>query len=290
MSTQSLSTENEYMYSSASEEVEAKRLQGLNDIHNPHTLSYLKPYLRSGIKILELGCGSGYLAAEVMDLVDSSIYFVGVDRDIAQINNTQRLLKKHQKNSELLSLDLITELDKLKEKGPFDLIYCRWVLVHLPNEVRENVLRNVIKLLAKNGIFICEECDNRSVEFQPNGEKDPTAPYEQASELWSALSLTLMKMLKNDLEFTPDKISRLLSIASNGNNKNIKIEGQYQLTLKGFHQKRLITDGYRSSASILSKAYGKPIEPIIEIFDQCAKDDGLDAPFLTQNLVSYRQR
>lgn len=276
----------DYMYSSAAEEVEARRLASLNQLHNPHTLRYLSPLLSGRAKILELGCGSGQLAADLLEKAESTAYYLGVDRDPAQVHHSKELLQQYP-NAEISQLDLLTELEKLKGKAPFDLIYCRWLLVHLPCTMRLEVIKNILKLLSKNGIFLVDECDNRDVRFKPIGSNSiPIAPYEQATKLWSEISLGLMQLLKNDLELAPEKIKHDFASASEGKGE-IKIEGQYQVVLRGRDQKRLITDGYRSSASLVSKACTKAFAELVAPFDACVDDDQIEIEFLTQNVISY---
>ena len=277
----------EYMYSTAANKIEAKRLAGLNILHNPYTLSYLRPYLTGGKSILELGCGSGHLALDVMKLVDSSTRYLGVDRDAAQVNNSSQLLKAYS-NAEVMQLDVLEEFNRLKERGPFDVIYCRWLLVHVPNAMRVEFLKNVLGLLSETGVFLCDECDNRTVQFRQVVQGDTATPYEKATRIWSDLSLALMGFLKNDLELTPEKITQSLLEASNEKRVDIKVEGQYQIILRGSQQKRLITDGYRSSSDIIFKVYGKPIEDFIDSFDVCVLDDNIECTFLTQNVVTCK--
>lgn len=277
----------EYMYNTAAENVEARRLAGLNKLHNPHTLRYLFPLLSGRKKILELGCGSGHLAAELLEKADDLINYIGIDRDPAQVKHTKKALQNHPK-AEVIQLDIVTELEKLKSRGPFDLIYCRWLLVHIPTDIRLEIIRKILELLSPTGVFLCDECDNRSVKFKPIDPDVPSiAPYEQATQLWSQISLGLMGLLHNDLELTPEKIKNDFKIAS-GDKGEVRIEGQYQVIMRGKNEKRLITDGYRSSAAIVSKACGKIFDELIAPFDLCVEDDNIEAEFLTEHVVTYR--
>jgi SAM-dependent methyltransferase len=278
----------EYMYTTAAEDVEAKRLAGHNMLHNPHTLQFLKPYIHGRKVILEIGCGSGQLAADVMSLADETAKFVGVDRDLAQIKRSSIALKEFEGRSKLVQLDLLSEFDLLRKMGPFDLIYCRWVLVHFPKDQLVNFLKNIIGLLAEGAVFLCDECDNRSVVFKPNNSGKTTAPYLEATELWSVLSLALMDDLKNDLELTAEKIIAKLQQAG-GDSGNVRVEGQYQVTLRGKEQKKLIADGYRSSAAFF-KSIGKPINEFIGVIDACVDDDSIEVPFLTENVVTFSKK
>ena len=279
----------DYMYTTAKEGVEEKRLAGLNVLHNPHTLKFLFPLLSGRKKILEVGCGSGNLAAEVLSVADEKTAYTGIDRDPAQVEHTKKLLKQFP-NARVIQLDVVTEFEKLKNEGPFDLIYCRWLLVHLPSSIRREIIKNFLGLLSDVGVFLCDECDNRSVRFKPiQLDSVVSAPYEEATKLWSTISKGLMQLLGNDLEYTPEKIEKDLLTASNGKGE-VKIEGQYQVVMRGKDQKRLITDGYRSSSKVVSQVCSKPFEEIISLFDKCVEDESIEIEFLTENVATYRIR
>ncbi len=276
-----------YMYTTAAKEVEANRLKGLNALHNPHTSSYIKRYLPRQ-KILELGCGSGLLAVDVLANCPPTTTYLGVDKDPGQVAWSQKNLHSFPK-AEILQLDFLENFSLLKSKGPFDLIYCRWVLVHLPKEKLVTVLKNIIDLLAPGGIFLCDECDNREVKFQPKNGRFSNSQYQKATEDWLSLSQSLMKTLGNDLELTSQKIADLLSEATQGRGE-IKIEGQYQVNFETYDHKRFITDGYRSAAEFIKKASGKDVEiDIIPTSDQCAKDDNIEVKFLQESVISYKK-
>ena len=273
-----------YMYTTAAEKVEADRLIGLNKLHNTHTLGYIKKYLPKG-KILELGCGSGLLAADMLTISPES-YYVGIDRDLGQIEWSKMNLKKFP-NTKIIQMDILDNLLALKKEGPFDLIYCRWVLVHLSKDRLVGILEDIFSMLSPNGIFLCDECDNRQVAFRPIEGRPSASHYEKATQDWLALSKNLMQLFGNDLELSSEKIVDILSKASHGIGR-IRVEGHYQVIFHGYEQKRFITDGYRSAATPIYKASGTNVEQdIIPASEQCAKDENIEVAFLQQSVVSY---
>lgn len=282
---------NSYMYSTAKEDVEEKRLAGLNELHNPYTLKFLFPLLKGRKKILEIGCGSGRLAADVLSVADEKTEFTAVDRDLGQVELAKRSLRLFS-NARVMQLDIISDFEKLKKEGPFDLIYCRWLLVHLPSSIRVEIIKKFIELLSDIGVFLCDECDNRSVSFKPiKTDSIVSAPYEEATKLWSVISKGLMQLLGNDLEYTPEKIAKDFTEAA-GKEKGgeVKVEGQYQVVMDKKDQKKLLTDGYRSSSKVVVQICDKPFEEIIAPFDKCVADDFVKIEFLTENIVTYRVR
>ena len=273
-----------YMYTTAAEKVEAERLIGLNKLHNPHTLQYINKYLPRR-KILELGCGSGLLAADMLTISPESSY-VGIDRDPGQIEWSRINLQKFP-NTKIIQMNILDNLLALKSEGPFDLIYCRWVLVHLPKDRLVTILEDIFSMLAPNGVFLCDECDNRQVAFRPIEVRPSVSPYEQATRDWLDLSKNLMQLFGNDLELSTEKIVEIFSKASHGIGR-IGIEGHYQVIFHGYEQKRFITDGYRSAAIPISKASGKNVEhDIIPAAEQCAMDKNIEIAFLQQSVLSY---
>ncbi len=283
-STESQTT---YMYSTAKDELEEKRLAGLNILYNPSTIRFLSPFLTGKKKILELGCGSGTLAAEVLSLADNQVEYLGIDRDPAQVQHSIKALKRFP-NSHVVQIDIVNDFETLRKQAPFDLIYCRWLLVHLPSKKRVEVIKNILGLLSKNGVFLCDECDNRNVRFKPiESASVVRAPYQEATRLWSIISKGLMQVLGNDLEYTSEKIQEDFLLASDGIGE-VKVEGQYHVILRGKSEKKLLTDGYRSSSELVSQVCNKPFEEIIEAFDKCVENESIEIEFLTENVVTYR--
>lgn len=275
---------NQYMYSSASNAVETKRLAGFNDIINPVTLAVLADYLKPNMRILELGCGSGELAKSVAERAQSC-ELIAVDKDKAQIDLANEKLKIFE-NARAIHLDITHDLDKLE--GKYDLIYCRWVLVHVPTKLIKKTLGKIISLLSENGIFICEECDNSKVLFSCNREDEALKKdCEKSTESWLEISNKLMKLLGNDFALTPEKITQHF-IDAGAAAKQIEHLKTYQIKLKNAEEKDLICKGYRSSSEVL-RQIDVDVETIIKPFEHCANDDDVEVDFLVQHFMLCRK-
>jgi SAM-dependent methyltransferase len=273
------------MYSTSAEEIEENRLKGLNTLHNPKTMQYIEPYLPRK-RILEIGCGMGLLAKEILTKSPGAS-FVGVDRDPAQIKWTQENLSPFPA-VKVIQLDLleINAMQALRQEGGFDLIYCRWVLVHIPQKKLIDLLKNIFDLLTPGGIFICDECDNRQVLFRSSTGKTPSSYCAQATKNWLDLSKALMKHFGNDIELTSDKISQLLK--DTHCHGHIKIEGQYQVPLTSTLEKMHLINGYHSAAGAIKLASGKDVTKlIIPTAITCAEDPNVTIDFLQENVVSW---
>ncbi len=71
------------------------RLKLLNQIYNSFSLDWLKKHgLRSGMTILDIGCGFGIMTCKLAELVGSSGYVVGID------NSAEQLEMAHKKATE----------------------------------------------------------------------------------------------------------------------------------------------------------------------------------------------
>ncbi len=286
-----------YMYDTSANTVEEVRLAGLNSLHNPHTLSYLKPYFhnKNNLRVLEIACGGGYLAENVLDSHSRNISsFTGIDIDPAQVKlATHRLSKYHTVN--IAKLDVLTELEQLE--GPFDIIYCRWLLVHLPKDKIEEVLSAIFKLLSpENGVFLCDECDNRKVSFINRTEHRAPPQASIATKSWKNISKALMTHFGNDLELTPEKIGSYFDRAASRFHMSGKttLEGQYQVTLETKEQKNLITLGYESSKEPLIQslqAFNNKVDflELMKPFYACREDEDIQIKFLLETVMSFQR-
>lgn len=274
---------NTYMYGPASLDVEKNRLYRLNELYNPKTMYFLTPYISGSTKILEVGCGTGLLATEVLKLADAETSLVAVDRDPYQIETTKKNLSAYINQSTIM-LDLTDRIDSLKNTGPFDLIYCRWFLVHFPEPTRVHILQKLFTVLSPTGTFICDECDNSSVKYVSTGSS--TSDCGLATQRWHQISSELMKKYGTDYQLTPDKLTDQMLKASDGVGK-VELLGNYQLTFKSERDKSLISDGFRSSETFLFESMGQSIEELIAPFDDCARDEHVEAQFLRQYVVSF---
>ena len=111
----------------------------------PSDIIALKSYAKSGDKILDLGCGSGYL----FELFDSSDFeYSGVDVSKGQIENCKK--KYPSGNFQISKADSLNFSD-----SNFDIIYCLSTIHHVPSEEKRAEFLNEIKRVLKpNGTLI----------------------------------------------------------------------------------------------------------------------------------------
>lgn len=130
----------------------SERLKLTSSIYNPYSQAFIKKCLQNqGGKALEIACGQGVMTCWLAELpgVQSVL---GIDISPESIEKAKALsasLQLHNTEFRILS---VYDLDLLKET--FDIIYLRFVLIHLTNPLA--ALRAVYNKLNPNGLMICE--------------------------------------------------------------------------------------------------------------------------------------
>jgi ubiquinone/menaquinone biosynthesis C-methylase UbiE len=118
---------------------------------NPERI--MKPYVKPGMSILDLGCGPGFFALPVAQLLNSSGEVVAADLQQGMLE----IIAGKIKNS---TLESTIRLHKCGEtaigvKGKFNLIVAFWMVHEVPDQLR--LFRELVSLLAEDGkIFIIE--------------------------------------------------------------------------------------------------------------------------------------
>lgn len=151
-------------------EADKQRLNLQCRLCNPYTERFRNLNLPdlTGQIILDIGCGTGILSCYWAKQVGSTGRVIAADLNpeqlkIAKINAQAQGLN----NIEFIELD-IKNLEKLEIS--FDLIYCRFLLMHLPNP--KALIKNMFNKLKLTGRLFCEECMSYDAFF---ADPDSTA-------------------------------------------------------------------------------------------------------------------
>jgi SAM-dependent methyltransferase len=150
-------------YALATGEAAAYRLRILHRLYGPGTRRVLlEAGLRRGMRVADLGCGVGLVTALLADLVGPTGHVVGVDASAAQLAQARGRLNGSGAN---VSLVEASATDTGLPPGLFDLVYCRFLLLHLPEPGR--ALGEMRALLKPHGILVCEDGDLTSSGSEP---------------------------------------------------------------------------------------------------------------------------
>jgi SAM-dependent methyltransferase len=135
----------------------------LHDLYGPGTRRVLlEAGLRPGMRVADLGCGVGLVTALLAELVGPQGHVVGIDASAAQLDQARALLHPGGSN---ISFVEASATDTGLPPESFDLVYCRFLLIHLTEP--ERCLREMHALLNPGGILVCEDGDLTSGGSEP---------------------------------------------------------------------------------------------------------------------------
>jgi SAM-dependent methyltransferase len=151
-------------YSLATGEAAAYRLEILDRVYGPGTRRVLHHAgIAKGMQVADLGCGVGAVTAELSRRVGPSGWVVGIDLSGDQL--AQARVRLYGPAYSHVSFVQASATDTRLPDGSFDLIYCRFLLLHLVEP--EEALREMRRLLRPGGIVVCEDGDLTSAGSEP---------------------------------------------------------------------------------------------------------------------------
>lgn len=133
----------------------ADRLSVLSEATWPYTKEFFREMkLKAPIRMLDVGCGSGDMALRLAELYPNDFEYTGVDFDPVVIDIAKEKLSKTGITAHFELMDIEKSLPN---RGPFDLVYCRFFLSHQkhPNQILERLR----PLLEKGGVMAIEDVD-----------------------------------------------------------------------------------------------------------------------------------
>lgn len=135
---------------------DVRRLRLLHRVYGPGTEALFRRVgLRDGLRVVEVGCGSGNTACWVAEQVAPRGSVVGIDVSAEQVEQARRqAADRGLRNAEFHVADAYSP--RLPE-GSFDLAYCRLVLMHLTRPA--DALAAMRNLVRPGGLVVCEEMD-----------------------------------------------------------------------------------------------------------------------------------
>ncbi len=110
-------------------------------------LEWMRSFLRPGDRVLEVGCGTGWMIT--VPLLEDGVDIRGIDLDRPSVEFGKKLLSQRG-----LSPNRLRTVDLRSVPGRFDVIITSEVLEHLEDKTRFVLLRAVQNHLAKGGLFL----------------------------------------------------------------------------------------------------------------------------------------
>jgi SAM-dependent methyltransferase len=155
----------------------AYRLQILHKLYGPGSRRVLvEAGLRRGMRVADLGCGVGMVTALLAKLVGPQGLVVGVDASGEQIGEARARLKPAGSR---VVLAAASATDTGLPEATFDLVYCRFLLLHLTEP--ELALAEMFRLLKPGGVLVCEDGDLTTAGSEPASQLGAFA------DLWGRL-------------------------------------------------------------------------------------------------------
>jgi SAM-dependent methyltransferase len=159
-------------YALATGAAAVRRLHVLHDIYAPAgRRGLLNAGLQPGMHVADFGCGVGMVTRMLGEMVGPSGTVTGVDVNGEQLAEAAAWCKfRGVTNTSFVKADACkTSLPR----GGFDLVYCRFLLLHLPDPM--GCLLEMRDVLRPGGIMVIEDGDLASATSVPPGPMDAFA-------------------------------------------------------------------------------------------------------------------
>jgi ubiquinone/menaquinone biosynthesis C-methylase UbiE len=167
-------------YILATGEKAVSRLDLLERIFGPATRQLLSSAgLRSGMRVAEIGCGSGLTARWVSAQVNPGGSVTGVDSSSEQLHIGETSAAEAGITN--LSFCEGNAYETGLPQNSFDLVYSRFLLCHLADPARG--LAEMSSLLKPSGILVCEDHDDGGIFTEP-----ATHAYKRMVEISGAVN------------------------------------------------------------------------------------------------------
>lgn len=133
-----------------------RRLQLLHDIYAPAgKRALLKAGLEPGMRVADFGCGIGATTRLLAEIVGEEGRVVGIDLHEPQLVQAGNLCT--QSGHTNVSLCCADACDTSLPRDMFDVVYCRFLLIHLPDPA--DCLREMRRVLKPGGLIFVEDGD-----------------------------------------------------------------------------------------------------------------------------------
>ena len=137
-------------------------LDFFSDRHADTHASFLIPYLRPGMSLLDCGCGPGSITLDLAELVSPG-EVIGIDIELKQIERANRLREERNLDNIHYKVGDVTDLQFPKEA--FDVVFAHGVIEYLEDPAQ--VFRGMRNVLRNGGILALRHGDWGGFLFAP---------------------------------------------------------------------------------------------------------------------------
>lgn len=160
-------------------ESDRRRLQIMSSIYDPSTRDFLTRYLPAQGRILDVGAGHGQIACW-MAACSPQATVLGIDNSPNQVELASSTARQLALTNVAFRVGDATRLtDAVHTEDPFDLITCRFTLLHI--QKRANAIQALLKQLVPGGTLVIEEPSLASLFSVP-----PIAAFAEANTVMRA--------------------------------------------------------------------------------------------------------
>ena len=119
--------------------------------------AYLRPYLRPGLRVLDMGCGPGSISVGLARAIDPGEMH-GIDMEESQVEIARNVAKSSGQDNAVFHVGDVTDLPF--DDSSFDIVHCHQVLSYVPDT--RGALGEAKRVLKSDGILACREiiCDS----------------------------------------------------------------------------------------------------------------------------------
>ncbi len=151
-------------YALATGSAAVRRLHALHEVYSPFARGVLAGAgLKPGMNVADFGCGVGMTTRMLAEMVGPSGSVTGIDFSMAQVQEAREISARAgiDNVSFIQANACVTGLPR----ASFDLAYCRYLLLHLPNPAA--CIEEMLSVLKPGGILVLEDGDLTTAMSQP---------------------------------------------------------------------------------------------------------------------------
>ncbi|MCW5588444.1 MAG: class I SAM-dependent methyltransferase [Legionellales bacterium] len=142
-------------YTLADDEQGCQQLDGMQILLGQQSQQFLLDMgLKPGMRVAEIGCGSGHMTKWLAEQVGSHGQVIAIDNSEAFLNQAKHAIHS-QKLPAPIEFCLASVLDLQQFSNQFDLVYCRYLLIHVPSI--HQALTQLANCVKEKGVLLLEE-------------------------------------------------------------------------------------------------------------------------------------